>query len=287
MKALGSAALVVLLLALAACADAPGEPGDGGGIDHATDPDDLLVRIGFEGGFTPIEWTYTNLPTFSLYGDGTLIVPGAQIEIYPPPALPAISARTIDEPGIQAILDEALTATSDVPDDLDDLGAMGIADAPTTVITVSADGMNRTIRTYALGELMERPEGMPERQYRARLRLQELVARLGTLDAWLPAGSLGPEATYRGSSARIFVAEYRAIDDPPQEAVAWPLERDLASFGEPADDSDLYRCATVDGEDWSAVRAVAARANQLTRWQDGELEFRVLFRPLLPGESGC
>jgi hypothetical protein len=287
MKGLGSAVLAMLLLALAACADAPAAPGDGGDIDHGADPDDLLVRIGFEGGFTPIEWTYTNLPTFSLYGDGTLIVPGVQIEIYPPPALPAISARTIAESGIQAILDEAITAIRDVPDDLDDLGAMGIADAPTTVITVSAGGVNRTIRGYALAELMERPEGIPEREYRARLRLQELVTRLGALDAWLPAGSLGPEATYRGSSARIFVAEYRGVDDLPQEAVAWPLGSDLARFGEPADASDLYRCGTLDGDDWNEVRAVAARTNQLTRWQDGKSEFRVLFRPLLPGESGC
>ena len=80
--------LFPLLLVLAACAETPVDPGDGGGIDHATTPDHVLVRISSEGGFTPVEWTYTNFPVYSLFGDGTLVVPGAQIAIYPGPALP-------------------------------------------------------------------------------------------------------------------------------------------------------------------------------------------------------
>src|SRR5262245_41730535 len=133
-----AAATIATLLALAACADAaPQGTGDGGGIDHSTAPDHVLVRVAWEGGFVPVEWTYTNLPIFSLYGDGKIVVPGAQIEIYPPPALPAISDRTVDEAGIQEILREAIDATADLPEDLDDMGMVTIADAPTTVITIS------------------------------------------------------------------------------------------------------------------------------------------------------
>ena len=141
-----------------------------------------------------MEWTYTNFPFYSLYGDGTLVVPGAQIEIYPPPALPAISSRGVDEAGIQAILEEAIAAVQDVPADLNDLGFMSIADASTTVITVSAGGVDRTIRVYALSELSERPDGMPESEYEARLRLQELVTKLTGSTDWLPEGSLGLRA---------------------------------------------------------------------------------------------
>ena len=166
MKVRPAAATSSLLLTLAACAETPVDPGDGGGIDHSTSPDHVLVRISSEGGFTPVEWTYTNFPFYSLYGDGTLVVPGAQIEIYPGPALPAISSRQVDEAGIQAILEEAIAAVEDVPADLNDLGYMSIADASTTVITVSAGGVDRTIRAYALSEQTERPDGMP----RARVR---------------------------------------------------------------------------------------------------------------------
>jgi hypothetical protein len=41
------------------------------------------------------------VPIFSLLGDATLILPGAQVELYPGPALPAISSRQVDEAGIK------------------------------------------------------------------------------------------------------------------------------------------------------------------------------------------
>jgi hypothetical protein len=274
-----------LLLALVACADAP-DPGDGGGIGHSAARDHVLLRASLEGGFTPVEWTYTSLPSFSLYGDGTLVLPGAQIELYPGPALPAISRRQVEESGIQAILEEALDAIADVPADLDDLGFMGIADAPTTVISVSTERVSRTIRAYALSELTERPDGMPEEEYRARLRLQQLVTELGTLDAWLPVGSLGPETGYEASGARLLVGPYRKVDDLPQESIPWPIEGDLAVFGDVADGSNM-RCGVVQGESWVAVHEAASRANELTPWTDAGDRFSILFRPLLPDETGC
>jgi hypothetical protein len=286
MKVRPAAVWLALLLTLAACAETPIDPGDGGGIDHSTAPDEVLVQLSYEGGYVPVEWTYTNLAFYSLYGDGTLILPGAQIEIYPAPALPAISSRAVDEAGIQAILEEAIAAVEDVPSDLDDLGYMAIADASTTVITVSAGGVDRTIRAYALGEVTERPDGMPEREYRARLRLQELVAMLTGSGDWLPEGSLGPEGMYDASAARLFVGAYRPAEDLAQEPVPWPLADGLAGFGEPAPPGE-YRCGVVQGADWDAVHEAAASANTLTPWADGGDRYSILFRPLLPHETGC
>lgn len=288
MKVRPAAASLLFLLVLVACADAPVDPGAGAadGIDHSTALDDVLVRIGSEGGFTPIEWTYTNIPSFALYGDGTLVLPGAQIEIYPSPALPAISSRRVDEPGIQAILEETLDALATIPGDLNDLGFMVVADVPTTVITVSAGGVDRTIRAYGLAEQLERPEGMPEEEYRARVRLQELVTKLGTLETWLPEGSLGPETAYEASGARLFVGKYRKVD-LPQDASPWPLEGALATFGDTTDDLGLYRCGVVEGSEWTTVREAASRANQLTPWTDAGTKFSILFRPLLPDENSC
>jgi hypothetical protein len=42
------------------------------------------------------------MPSFSVMGDGTIIEPGAQDEIYPGQALPPLLVRTISEDGIQA-----------------------------------------------------------------------------------------------------------------------------------------------------------------------------------------
>lgn len=278
-------AALTILLTLAACAETPVDPG-AGGIDHSTAADDVLVRLSYEGGFVPVEWTYTNFAFYSLLGDGTLIVPGAQIEIYPGPALPAISSRQVSEAGIQAILEKALAVTRDIPADLNDLGFMGIADASTTVITVSAGGVDRTIRAYALSELTERPDGMPEREYQARLSLQELVATLTGPTEWLPEGSLGPEGAYEASAARVFVGTYRPVEDLQQDPAAWPLGSGLADFGDPIPPGEM-RCGVVEGDDWDTLRERATAANQLTPWTDAGDRYSILFRPLLPDERGC
>ncbi|HEX6581289.1 MAG TPA: hypothetical protein VF195_10510 [Actinomycetota bacterium] len=278
-------AALALLLTLAACADSPVDPGVGG-IDHSTAPDEVLVRISYEGGFVPVEWTYTNFAFYSLLGDGTLIVPGAQIEIYPGPALPAVSSRHVSEAGIQAILEQAMAVIRNIPADLNDLGFMNIADASTTVITVSAGGVDRTIRAYALSELTERPDGMPAREYQARLSLQELVATLTGPTEWLPEGSLGPEGAYEASAARVFVGNYRAVDDLKQEPMPWPLGAGLADFGDAIPPGGM-RCGVVGGENWDTLRESAAAANQLTPWTDAGDRYSILFRPLLPDERGC
>ena len=287
MRTRTAAATITIALALTACADAPpGDAGDGGGIGHSDAPDHVLVRVAWEGGFVPVDWAYTNLPNYSLYGDGRLVVPGAQIEIYPAPALPAISTRSVDEEGIQAILREALDTTADLPDDLDDMGSVMIADAPTTVITISVDEVDRTVRVYALAEQTERPEGMPEDVFRARQELQALVTKLTGTGDWLPDGSLGPEGDYEASGSRLILTDLRRDEAVPQPEIAWPLDEPLAGFGAPAGVAG-YRCGVVEGEDWSAVHAEASHANELTPWIDDGTAYSILFRPLLPDESGC
>lgn len=281
-----AAASIVFLLFLMSCADAPADPGAGNGIDHGTDGHDVLVRVAFEGGFVAREWTYRSLPSFSLYGDGRLVLPGAQIELYPGPALPAISTRTVTEAGIQATLTEVLDSIQGVPDEMLDMGSVGMADVPTTVITVHAGGVDRTIKVYGLSELTERPETMSEEEFLARGKLQELVTKLGGLESWLPEGSLGTEKMYDGSGARLFVSEYQQVD-LPQEPIRWPLSENLDRFGAPASGSDTYRCGVVEGSDWTAVREAASQANELTPWTEAGSRFSILFRPLLPDESGC
>jgi hypothetical protein len=283
------ASLAVFVLLVAACADpAPGS-GDGSaapGISHGRSADDLVLRWGYEGGFTPPEFQLTNLPAFSLYGDGTIVRPGPQIEIYPGPALPALESLHVDEAGVQAILDAAFDAGLDSVDDLTDMASMGIADAAETVFTLRAGGVDRTVRVYALGEMGGRLPGMSDDEFEAREALLGLVEDLSSLESWLPQGSIGDAAVDEPGGARAFVSPYSGQRDLPQEAIAWPLDMSLRGVGEHAGSG--FRCLTVTGEDWSALLAPAVRqANQLTPWTSDGRRYSVSFRPLLPDESGC
>src|SRR3990170_397170 len=125
------AATVLLLFAAAACANEL-DGGGAGGIEHPTRADQIVLRLSYEGGFVPIEYNLTQIPTFSLHGDGGIVLPGAQIELYPGPALPAVNRRTVTEDGLQAILRAANDAGLGRGDrDYSSFASTMIADAPT------------------------------------------------------------------------------------------------------------------------------------------------------------
>jgi hypothetical protein len=285
-------ATVFVIMALAACADpAAPEPGDGGGgdtgaIGHATGPSDLLFQVGYQGGYTPVEYQLTNFPFFSLYGDGTILTPGPQIEIYPGPALASIQQQTLTEEGVQTILQAALDAGLADAKDMTDMGSVMVADAPETVFTIRTDDVDRTIRVYALSELgTDRPQGMDKEEFAARLQLSELVKDLGELPSWLPDDALEADQTaYEAPGARVFVGEYGSSEDLPQPAIEWPLDEPLNSFGS-SDSTYGYGCAIVAGSDWTdAVLPLAVTANELSPWRSEGARYAVVFRQLLPDE---
>lgn len=162
---------------------------------HGAQPGQLVLRWGYEGGFTPPEHQLVSLPSFSLYGDGTIVRAGPQIEIYPPPALPALETLAVDRTGVDAIVDAAFEAHVDSVSDLTEMGSVGITDAPETVFTLRARGVDRTVRVYALMDIGPRPPGMSDAEYAARRSLLDLVEALGSLETWLPEGSLSEART--------------------------------------------------------------------------------------------
>ena len=282
------ATTLVLALGLSGCADASSPGGGDAAIDHPTAPDQPILKITFSGGFVPVEYLYTSFPQFALYGDGTLVVPGAQIEIYPGPALPAVVGRTVSEDGIQAILRAALDAGLDRDGDYSDLGRMGIADASTTVFELTAGGQTHRVTAYALGLEGEQQPGQPTDVWEMRRSLQRFVTQLGDLASFVPAASLGDEHPYEAASAQLLVRGYRGDDQLPQEPIAWPLTAPLQELGEPAAMlGDGTRCGVVRGDEWATVRTLAEQANQLTPWTSARERFAIIFRPLLPDEPGC
>ncbi|MEO8475683.1 MAG: hypothetical protein ABI572_01375 [Actinomycetota bacterium] len=281
------AAIAALTLASAACADASSTTSGTGAIAHPTGASELVLRVATGGGFTAPEYQLRLVPEFSLYGDGTLIAPGAQIEIYPGPALPSLQGQSVSEEGMQAILQAAIDAGVETRHDMIDMGSTMVADAPTTTFTISADGTTNSFGVYALGMFDgERPQGMSKEEYDARAELSTFVQEIGSLQSWLPSGSLGTATDQASTGARVYVGDVRRDEQLSQPKIAWPLDAALASFGEPGGAG--YRCGVVTGPDWTdTLGPLAATANELTPWaSDGE-RYGLVFRPLLPDESSC
>lgn len=287
-----TAVIALLVVILSACGD---RSQDGGSTDsdgesdvvgHPEGPDELVLRVTVGGGFVPVEFNLTELPTFSMYGDGSIITPGPQIAIYPAPALPNLQQRQITEEGIQTILAEALDAGLEGPDR--SLANHRIADAPTTDFTVVTDTGTHTTSAYALGTGTGPQEG-PEDDRQARNHLRQFQQMITSLEQALPAGEISEERPFEPTRLRLFVKEGTPEPSEPgleQPELEWPLDGGLAEFGEPHASVD-YRCGVVAGEEVQRLLDVARRANQLTPWVSEGRSYGVLFRPLLPDERGC
>lgn len=255
----------------------------GPGIDHPTGPDELVLRVEQQGGFVPFEYTLTRVPSWSLYGDGRVIVEGPQIQIYPGPALPNLLVFRLTEEGVQAVLAAAEAAglmdgDASYPDPC-------VVDVPATVFTTTAEGRTTVVSADALGM---GPSACPGVDEEARARLEALWSKLTDLRSWLPAGQIGPEEPYVAAEIRVYVRPYRGEPDLAREPVTWPLETPLADLGEPFETAgERMRCGVVGGTELGTVRPLFERANQLTPWVSGGERYGLLLRPLLPDEHGC
>jgi hypothetical protein len=288
MKARTLASLVTILALGTACANAPTTGPGSGGIGHSSDPNVPLLTIRYEGGYVAPSTLYDRIPLFALYGDGTVVTQGAQMEIYPGPALPAILAQPLSEEGIQAVLQAALDAHLERDGDYSDLGQMGVADAATTAFTFTLDGATHRVTAYALDIVEQQQPGQSDEMWQMRKGLQHLVNQVSDLASLVPAGSLGDPEPFQGSSAQLLIGPYRAEEDLQQQPVDWPLGTPLGQLGDPTDMlGPDARCAIVGGEEWTQVHDLAADANQLTPWVSGGARYAVSFRPLLPDEPGC
>ena len=277
-----------LLLLLAACSGGSG-PSDGQ-IAHPTG-DELVLRVEYRGGMLAGGF-FTTLPSFTLLGDGRVILPGAQIDIFPGPALPSVQVRQLTEAGVQTVLN-AVAASGQFARSADWRGAQNfVADAPDTVFTLNADGRTVTVTIYGLGTLVpgEEPPNFSTAEKPVHHALGQLVERLGTLDTWLPLTAWATQQTwqpYVPDALRLLVRNADA--DPPDESgianleLPWPTAVDPATFGEATEFGD-FRCGVVTGDDADAWFESLSDANQLTRFVAGDHRYQVTVRPLLPDE---
>jgi hypothetical protein len=280
---------LILSLLLAACSGIGPSPSPGG-ITHPSG-DELVLRFEYLGGFVPPEFTFTSFPAFTMLGDGRVIVPGAQIEIFPGPALPAVNVRQLTQAGIQAVLN-AVAASGQFAASAEWRGAQNfVADAPDTVFTLNAEERTTTITVYGLGTFLpdEAPPNVAVAELAAHRALNHLVEQLTTLESWLPPAAWAQPAwqPYVPEAIRLLVRNADA--DPPDDSgignqeLSWPAGDDAATFGAPTSFGE-FRCGVVSAAEADAWYEALTGANQLTRWTSGDHRYEVSVRLLLPDE---
>ena len=237
---------------------------------------DVVIKITNEGGFVPAGFMFSNLPSLLISGDGRVFTPGAMIEIYPGPLLPAISERSITDEGISKVLqlaDDAGLLGEPLDYSLPD--GIGIADASDTVVVINVNGKVYEHRANALG--FDMPDGSPSTP--ARDNLNTFVTLVSDIAKVAGSGNVGDEQMFVPDQYRF---QAMSVDptqwtDPSPTIVQWP-----ADIGIALDDS--LQCATVDA---GAVDELFAEANQLTFFEEANVTYQLFVVGVLPGDATC
>lgn len=265
----------------------------GGEISHPTGEDELVLRYIISGGFVPMEYHVTNMPVASLYGGGRMFTQGAQIMIYPPPALPPLNVEILTPEGIQMILQEADGAgLLQGKQEWTEL-SQSLTDAGTGYLTIHANGEVHQISVYApgMGAMDDLGDMISPEEVEFRERFEAFVGKLTTLGEWLPEEVFLPvPAEYPADRLQIVSqpADVRnSPDDVQPNELDWPLATPLAETGEPYSTLEMARCFVLEGQDFADVMSLMSEATTITRWISNGEAYILLVRPLLPGEEGC
>jgi hypothetical protein len=278
-----TAAAAVSLFLLSACArptsaDAAGDdPGAAPPVASAPSDDDALVlRVAHTGGFVGPDLLAGRLPAQSVYADGRVIFDGPVTASYPGPALPNVQVITISPAALDKLVDQAVAAGVRTGADF---GHPGVADAPSTEVTVQTAAGSQTVAAEALREARPDDPALTAKQQQAR---KELLAFTDELDRLTTGGTPQP---YQPETVAAIVRPYVQPEGVARpRTVEWPGP---ALPGEPLNPSTGLSCVAATGAQADAVLAAAAKATAVTPWVSGGESYTVRLRPMLPDETGC
>ncbi len=284
---------LVAALGVSACSGGSGSPATtspsaspdataGDAIVHPTGATDVVLRFDEAGGFVPIEWLAARLPIFTLYGDGRVVFVQTMAEQPPRDddlvAGQPVRTATLSEDQVQDLLRYALAdgglaiAKTDYSNDM-------VADAPTAVFTINAEGDSKTVSAYGLGI-----EGQPSADTVVLQRLSALADRLRDFDR---GGSLASDP-YLADAYRVVIIEQEGgMGGPIRD---WPWESlTPADFALPADPNALPSGTRTMTADEVAEIGVDGFENGITtgirlRGADDKV-YSLVIRPLLPDED--
>ena len=288
------AASLPLLLAVATAACSPGTPtgaptGSPGagtpnpttsptstpvtGIAHPTGARDIVLRMEESGGFAPVDAFATYVPSFTLYGDGTVVF--KDLTANPPDPVGNVTRLAplrivkLGEDGVQALLQDALVK-----------GGLGIAvgpymgmgaDIPTTTFTVNADGGTKQVSVSGFLPDLHPQDAVIVAQ------LSKLAEELGGFGELI-----GGEGAYTPSGFRGVL---QPIDQAFGPVVDWPWT-DLAPADFGGGENDFVKTAVLTPAQVAAmaIPGVDGGMMGLNIKKDDKL-YSFALRPLLPDES--
>jgi len=238
--------------------------------------DVAVIRIEQTPGMLPPWESLRWYPYVALYGDGRLITPGPQVDLYPGPALPNLQVTHFSQHAVEQALAWAAEAGLQGEDRL--LGTP-ILDAGALVFTiVSPQG---THHTSIMGDEGNDPQISAAREF------QDVMTSLAT---WLPEDVASESAPYQFDRLRVisFPADPQSLPDPAfANTVDWPLDRDLATLGVSWSEPAQYRCFELAGDDLTTALPVFSAANELTLYESEGVTYQLYLHPLLPDDEAC
>ena len=254
---------------IAAC----GEPGLADTLKLNDDPASVLLIVKDEGGFVPIEFIVGQGPRLVLLRDGTLIVSGPQIEIFPQPLLPNYQSIKLGEEDMLFVLEELdALGFAEIESEVNNEAANMVADASTTVTTFYNQDGQHTFSVYALGIGSQVSDG----RVPVLANLVEHLSQIGFSQAGTP---------YEWQGLEVLAGVPQAPAEPDFANVQpWPLD---VGFDAMADIGFGWRCTPYEGEEAQALLGLFAGANQVTTWDDGGTEYSIKVRPLFPQQEPC
>jgi hypothetical protein len=276
------ALLVAVALVAAACESGPNLS------DRPTGADEMVLGVAVVRGDDTTAARLLGAPSAALFGDGRLIRPGPQVELYPGPALPVFSVTQLNDSGVQAILTQA--GASGIIGADQELRFPVVKNPPITVFVVFVAGVRHQTIVEALDEVQPDDPRLSPASLKQREAMKVLIALVTNPRAGLAGDVVGDDTPYEPKALRLIISPVDPSAEPnpvPPTTRDWPLATGLAGFGAALKDAPNVRCGTVEGADFATLYPLAKESNELTRWASGGVEYTVRFRPLLPGESGC
>jgi hypothetical protein len=254
-------------------------PGVVGAIPHPTEPTAIVLRMDSCCGFVPVEVSLTSVPTFTLYGDNSVVFRPSSEE-FPPfgDPLPPLVKATLSPEQVDALLTFALEQGG-LHDAAELYTQPLVADLPTTIFTINAADVAKTVSVQALGF----EEGAPDAAIRAQFA--QLADLLDSFEEQVAAGNVETAEPYAPELYRGILTDAQGMA-PDAVAQPWPWT-DVApeDFQGPAD--GIARYAGLTSEQVAAVMEVpnGGITNILLDLPDGEGQVWLAIRPLLPDED--
>ena len=242
-------------------------------IKHPTGTTDVVLRMEVGGGFVPMGFFLTQAPTFTLYGDGTVIF--QQIDnrqnSFDAARLPWLVGH-LDEEAIQALLSFAMREGR-LGNARENYDQGMVADAPTTVFDLNAGGQSKRVSVAALFELPDPGPDAADRQ--GFFKLSKILSEFQNQQ------ELGEVTPYQAELYRVVLSE--GFGEPVGDALEWPWD-DVAPDDFVAGDEG-GAIANLDGEHVSDLLEIPTGGHPGVWAMDPDENLVQLgVRPLLPDE---